>query len=170
MRSTFLLSLALFAGQSHAASVVMVDGADWGFQFDPTGAQTRTDGSISSEFQFESISKDGFIVTGYVESADGKGTSAESCRAYYWKLSSKNPAIVKKSVSVVSKGGQFEVVSYVINGSEQGQNLIQVNANYYGFRDGKCIDVHVSQAFPENVKPDYKNLLDFAKSFGYTER
>jgi len=163
------LTLVFFAGHSLASSVILVDGTDWGFQFEPTSDQTRTNGSTTGEFQFEAITKSGFIVSGFVELAKGKGTSAETCRAHYWGLSSKNPAIVKDSVVVASKGGEFEVVSYVVTGSEGRQQLVQINANYYGFRDGKCIDVHISQAFPDNVKPDYSNMLSFAKSFGYTK-
>ena len=169
MKPIVFLILVLFAGHSAASSVILVDGTDWGFQFEPTSDQTRKKGSTTSEFQFEAITKEGFIVTGFVEPAKGKGTSAETCRAYYWELSSKNPAIVTGSVVVASKSGQFEVVSYVVKGSEQDQQLVQINANYYGFRDGKCIDVHISQTFPDSVKPDYSNMLSFAKSFGYTK-
>ena len=83
-----------YAGQTLASTVVAVDGATWGFQFDPTASQTRKNGAIATEFQFESITRDGFIVTGFVEPAAGKGTNAETCRLFYWRLSSKNPAIV----------------------------------------------------------------------------
>ncbi|GEM_PF-2733562 len=169
MKNTFFLVAMFCAGQSLASTTVMIDGANWGFKFDPTSAQTRKNGSAAAEFQFEVVTRDGFIITGFVEPAEGKGTNAETCRSFYWQLSSKNPAIVKDSILVASKGGPFEVVSYVVNGSEQGQRLVQVNANYYGFRDGKCIDIHVSQAFPESAEPDYSNLLSFAKSFRYTD-
>ncbi len=166
--TVFLISLFL-ASHSEASSEILVDGATWGFQFEPTIEKPRKAGAASGEFQFEAITKDGFVVSGFVEPAEGKGTSPESCRAYYWKLTSQNPAIVKDSVMVVSEGGQFEAVSYMVVASDRGQRFVQVNANYYGFRDDKCIDVHVSQAWPEGVEPDMSNLLIFAKSFGYTK-
>lgn len=163
----FLLSL-LFAGQAFASSVVMVDGADWGFKFAPTLAQTRKTGSVSADFQFEGMTEEGFIVSGFVESAEGKGTDAATCKDYYWKRALRNPAIVRESVIVASRGKKFEVVSYAIEGSDEGIAVVSVNTNYYGFREGKCIDVHVSQVFPARGEPDYSSFLSFAKSFGYT--
>lgn len=167
MKARYFLIALFFAGQSLASNVVLVDGTNWGFQFDPTGAQIRKASSATGDFRFEAITRDGFIVSGFVESADGKGTSAETCKNHYWQLASRNPAIVQESVVAVPAAGPFEVVSYVVTGSEQGQSLVQINANYYGYRDGKCIDIHVSQAFPAGVDPDYANLLTFAESFGY---
>lgn len=85
---------------------------------------------------------------------------------YYWSLSSRNASIQKDTVKVASIE-PFAVVSYLIDAEYQGKRYIQPNANYYGFRDNKCIDVHVSQVFPHEAKIDYSNLIEFARSFGY---
>lgn len=71
MKPGIFLLLLLFAGQAFASSVVMVDGADWGFKFAPTLAQTRKTGSVSANFQFEGMTEEGFIVSGFGESAKG---------------------------------------------------------------------------------------------------
>lgn len=169
IRTAFLLVSMFIAGHSLASTVVMVDGASWGFKFEPTSAQTRKSDPATGEFQFEALTQDGFIVTGFVEPAEGKGTNAKTCRTFYWQLFSKNPMIDKATIRVGSTGKQFEVVSYVAKGSTPTQRFVQFNSHYYGFRDGKCIDIHVSQAFSETGEPDFTNLRSFFKSFGYSD-
>ncbi|MGB5707214.1 MAG: hypothetical protein WBM41_10290 [Arenicellales bacterium] len=85
---------------------------------------------------------------------------------HYWALASKNPIIEKDTVKVVATE-PFAVVTYLVNTEYKEQRLVQINANYYGYRDGYCIDVHISQVFPYEVEIDYSNMIEFGKSFGY---
>jgi hypothetical protein len=57
----------------------------------------------------------------------------------------------------------------LVEGDFQGKQFSQANTNYYGFRDGNCIDFHVSQIFRSRAEIDYGNLTEFGKSFGYSK-
>ena len=149
-----------------AESVFMVPGEKWGFQFDSPKLVHQKGNTSATEFQFEASTDIGFIISAFVEPAIGKGNSSVECMKYYWNLSSKNPSIQKDTVNLVSTK-PFSVVSYLIEVDYEGKKYIQANANYYGYRDGNCIDFHISQVFSYGSKIDYSNMLEFGRTFGY---
>lgn len=157
----FSLSQTVFSG-----SIFMVPGENWGFQFNSPKLVQQKGNTSATEFQFQASTEAGFIISGFVEPGSGKGSSSTECMKYYWALSSKNPSIQKDTVKVVA-AEPFSVVTYLIEADHQGNKYIQPNANYYGYKDGNCIDFHISQAFLYNTAIDYSNLIEFGKSFGY---
>lgn len=157
----FALSQPVFA-----ESEFLMPGEAWGFRFNTPKLANQQSKESNHDFRFEAWTKSGFVVSGFVESADGKGRNAQECREFYWALASKNSNIQKDTIAVI-QSEPFAVVSYLIDITYQGKRYIQPNANYYGYRDGKCIDFHVSQIFPYEAEIDYSNMLEFGRTFGY---
>lgn len=149
-----------------AETIVVVPGESWGFTFDSPKMVRQQAVASDTDFKYEGSSEIGFVVSGFVESGKGKGFNNETCMNYYWNLASKNPAIQKKSVKVQA-GEKFTVMTYLIEAEHEGKLYIQPNANYYGFRDGRCVDFHISQVFPVDININYESLLQFAKTFTY---
>lgn len=162
----FILFLVPWSTSSAASSVFVVPGYQWGFQFESTPIKSHRGVLGDGEYQLEIISSGGLIATIFVEPAQEKGTTPEECRSFYWGLSSKNPLIITDSVKTETVG-EFEVVSYTIEAEHGGVLYIQPNMNFYGHREGKCIDIHISQAFPKGVSVDYVNLKLFRDSLKY---
>jgi hypothetical protein len=162
----FTLFLVASAACSAASSVFVVPGEEWGFQFESSPVKSHRGAFGDGEYQLEVLSSGGLIATVFVEAAQGKGATPEECRSFYWGLSSVNPAIVAESVKT-EVAGEFEVVSYTVEAEQGGVLYVQPNINFYGYREGKCIDVHISQAFPEGVQVDYANLELFRNSLKY---
>ena len=166
MRAILIIMLAAISQFVHAESIFLVPGENWGFQFNSPKLVQQKGNASATEFQFEASTEIGFIISGFVEPASGKGNSSKECMSYYWALSSKNPSILKDTVKVIA-AEPFAVVTYLIEAEYQGKRYIQPNANYYGYRNNTCVDFHVSQTFLYDSKIDYSNLIGFGKSFGY---
>ena len=166
MRTITTFMLFAFSQTLYAGSVFMVPGENWGFEFNAPKLVQQKGNTSATEFQFEASTKVGFNISGFVEPATGKGGNSTECMKYYWAQSSKNPGIQKDTVEVVA-AQPFAVLTYLIEADYQGKKYIQPNANYYGYRGGKCIDFHVSQTFLSSSTIDYNNLLEFGESFGY---
>ena len=149
-----------------AESIFIIPGESWGIRFNSPQLLQHRASTDASTYQLEASTEIGFILSAYVEPAAGKGKSSKECMSYYWGLASRNPSIQKDTVAVMP-ATPFHVVTYLIEAEYQGQRFIQPNANYYGYRDGKCIDVRVSQVFPFEAEIDYSNMLEFARTFGY---
>ncbi|HEY8026363.1 MAG TPA: hypothetical protein VIF60_17505 [Burkholderiaceae bacterium] len=166
MRAVLTMILFFVAQAACADSIFLVPGQTWGFQFDSPKLVHQKGNASATEYQFEASTEVGFILSAFVEPATGKGTDSTSCMKYYWALSAKNPSIRLDSVKFLTKE-PFAVVSYVVEGDYKSKHFLQVNTNYYGFRDDNCIDFHVSQVFLSGAEIDYSNLQAFNKSFGY---
>lgn len=160
------ITLLFFSQLLLADSIFLVPGETWGFQFDSPKLVNQKGSTSATQYQFQAATKSGFIISGFVEPSNEKGTDSASCMKFYWALSSKNPTIQKDTVKTLATD-QFSVVAYLVETEYKKQKIVQSNANYYGYRDGKCIDFHISQAFPSDVKIDYSNFLNFGKTFGY---
>ena len=63
----------------------------------------------------------------------------------------------------------FMLVNYVMEAKSKGQTSLHVNSNLYGYKDGKCIDIHVSQGFSDIKKIDFELLITFVSSLQYAE-
>lgn len=166
MRILLTLLLIGLSNGLMADSIFMVPDKNWGFQFSSPKLMKQKGNASKTEYQFQASTGGGFVVSGFVEPAKGKGADSASCMKYYWEEAVKNPSILKDTISVVAQK-PFAVVTYLIDTEYKGKRYIQVNANYYGFREGDCIDFHVSQVFPDQAEIDFSNMLEFGKTFGY---
>ena len=166
MRSTLAIALFFISQAAFADSIFLVPGQTWGFQFHSPKLMHQKGNASATEYQFEATTDGGFVLSAFVEPASGKGTDSESCMKYYWALSAKNPNIKMNTVKILAKE-PFAAVAYLVEGEYKGKHFTQANTNYYGFRDGNCIDFHVSQVFLSDAEIDYSNLSEFGKSFGY---
>lgn len=166
MQLFLTLTLLVFSQVLLADSIFLIPGETWGFQFDSPKLVNQKGDASAIEYQLQASTKSGFFISAFVEPANGKGTDSASCMKYYWALASKSPMIQKDTIKILASD-QFSVVSYLVEGEYKGGKLIQPSVNYYGYRDGKCIDFHISQAFPFDAKIDYSNLINFEKTFGY---
>lgn len=85
--------------------------------------------------------KTDLIVSVFLESRPDLD-STEACKADYWGKASKSP-IPKSEVQHVTVGS-MAAVHWLVR-EYQGMPVMQKNINAYLFRDGVCIDVHLSK-------------------------
>lgn len=163
MRIYSLLILLTLSHTVNADSIFIIPGKSWGLQFDSPMLLKQQASASETHFQFNGSSAEGFIVSGFVEPAEDNKKTSLDCKNFYWKLAAQNKMIKKETVKETTTD-KFAVVNYQVDGEFQGKNFTQENANYYAFRDGKCIDIHVSHAFIEGKKVDVSHLQEFAKS------
>ncbi|MBU2713983.1 hypothetical protein [Zooshikella harenae] len=166
MKYLYLVIILFYSQTIIAENIFIVSGENWGFIFNSPKLETHRDGISETGYQFQASSREGFIVSGFVEPALGKGRSPEECKSFYWSKALRNPNILRDTITTV-KGGHFSIVNYLVDVEYKAKRYIQANTNYYGFREGKCIDVHVSQIFPFSKDIDFSNLLEFGKTFRY---
>lgn len=166
----FYLTLLFLVSSSSLAdeSVFMVPERAWGFSFESPPLLYHKGQFDGANYQLEASTKIGLTLSLFVEPASGKGSSSQACKEFYWPHAAKNPSIVDDSVKVIAAEA-FVAVSYVVRAEHEGNWFIQPNTNYYSYRDGACIDAHISQVFPEGAKIDYANLIRFAETFDYHE-
>jgi len=112
--------------------------------------------------------KTGFVMSIYVEPSLGKGIDKYECGNYYWQRASKNPMIIQNTVDQLDTN-EFIIVNYIMEAKSKGQTVLHVNTNLYGYRAGKCIDVHVSQAFLDPKAINFNLLINFAGSLQYAK-
>ncbi|HUR44572.1 MAG TPA: hypothetical protein VMZ27_01760 [Candidatus Saccharimonadales bacterium] len=113
--------------------------------------------SESGQFTCRGQTKDGFIISVFVESPQGKGgTKNEDVHAYYWPRASRNPLIEEKSIKTEQKN-KFVKVSYT--------TLDIPNVNFYFSYKGRWVDVHISKT--GFTKEDEKRFADFESILSY---
>lgn len=166
MRLHTLFILLALSHTATADSVFIVPGKSWGLQFDSPLLIKQQASASESHFQFNASTDIGFIISGFVEPAEGNRKNSLECKNFYWNLSLKNKTIQKETIKE-STSNKFAVVSYQVKGEYEGKSFIQKNSNYYAFRDGKCIDLHVSHAFLDGTEIDDSHLQEFAKSLRF---
>jgi hypothetical protein len=85
--------------------------------------------------------KTDLVVSVFLES-DPEFTSKEQCKDHYWGLASQSP-LPKSQVEHVSTES-MAIVRFLVKEHEGIPN--QKHTNAYMYRDGVCIDVHLSKA------------------------
>ena len=92
----------------------------------------------------------------------GNKTNAD-CRDKYWTKTKDNPYIIKESA------GLFEAemmlgVSYRIEGKYMGQPYKTANSHGYFIKNGKCVDLHVSQIpYSDEGMKNVENIVRTAR-------
>ena len=141
---------------------VSIPGRAWALQFSPKITENRRNQERNGDFSWEGIAAGAVVVTLFVESAQGKGTTPQTCMNYYWSLARQNRLVSKESV-IPFQSSEFPGVVY----ATANNVIVQSNMNFYGYRDGQCIDVHISKTFGPNSDPDLKELFLLKKSLTY---
>ncbi|HPF73548.1 MAG TPA: hypothetical protein PLI17_12390 [Denitromonas sp.] len=167
MRSVLLFALlAPPCALAQDASFFSVPGQDWGLRFESSLVKSHKGASNGAEFQLQIETTGGLYATVFVEPAEGKGVDSQECKEFYWASAQKNPRIDSDTIQS-APSGDFVKVSYIVRAELNGMSIVQPNANYYGHRSGKCIDVHVSQPFLKGDPVDYTNLKLFEATLKY---
>ena len=121
-----------------------LEGATWSLQIDLPRFKideraTRPDGS-GTMIRGGSRKTD-VIVSVFLERASDLH-STEECKEHYWSKASKSP--LPKSDIEHKSTDSMALVHWVVR-EYQGIPLMQKNINAYMYRDGVCIDIHLSK-------------------------
>jgi hypothetical protein len=125
------------------AARVTLPGKAWSLVLDLPGfkresEETRPDGS--GAMMMASNEGTGLIVSAFIE-REKKRTTTEECRKLYW---GKGSGLVRRDVREEARGDLVAVHWMVPEAG--GVALRQKNINAYAYRDGTCIDIHISKA------------------------
>src|SRR3954471_211657 len=113
--------------------------------------------SQPGQFTCRGQTKDGFNISIFVETPQGKGgTKNDDVHGYYWPRAVRNPLIEEKSVKT-EKQDKFVKVSYT--------TVDIPNVNYYFSYKGRWVDVHISKT--GFTKEDEKRFADFESILSY---
>jgi len=147
--SLMLVTLSIGAaadksGRKAGTQALSLAGKTWsllvdlpGFKRDDEG--TRPDGS-GTMIQ-ASNKKTNLVASVFLESRSDLG-STEECKADYWAKASESP-LPQSEVQHVTVGS-MAAVHWLVR-EYRGLPLMQKNVNAYLYRDGVCIDVHLSK-------------------------
>lgn len=119
--------------------------------FELHGSEVRPDGS--GAMMEGSNRKSGLVASAYIEREE-KIDSLEACKKKYWGKSSGGP-LAKTDVREVTKPDMI-AVHYMVP-EFGGLQVRQQNINAYLYRDGTCIDIHLSKA---QYTPEDEALFD----------
>jgi hypothetical protein len=123
---------------------VGLPGKDWTLAMDLPGfllerQDTRPDGATAMLMAHND--ETGMTVFAYV-TKEPKDRSVDECKRHYWGLTASSP-FRKDDVHQVTKG-EMLAVHFVIP-ELQGRTIRQKNVIAYLYRDGTCMDVHLTK-------------------------
>jgi hypothetical protein len=129
---------------AHQEFQVSLPGKAWAVSLDLPGftrdsAETRPDGS--GAMLTATNEKTGLTVAAYLEKEQTL-RSLDECKRHYWELMRNSP-FRKDDIHEV-KNSRMYAVHYVIP-ELKGKPIRQKNINAYLYRDGCCIDIHLSK-------------------------
>lgn len=138
-------SLGWARGEKGSTQSLSLEGAGWSLlidlpRFRVDAKETRPDGS--GTMIRGSSRKTGLVVSAFLERVPASFGSASDCKEHYWSRTSQSP--LPKSDVEHSSNAAMEVVEYMVE-EFQGLSVMQKNVNAYSYRDGVCIDLHVSK-------------------------
>ena len=139
---------------------VRLPGKDWALAIDLPGflverQDTRPDGATAMLMARQDQNDMSVFV--YV-TREPNYRSADECKRHYWALTASSP-FRKDDVHEVAKG-EMVTVHFVIP-ELQGRTIQQKNVIAYLYRDGACIDVHVSKGMYDRAdEPLFTAILD----------
>ena len=105
-----------------------------------TSSESKNDGG-----RFSYTGADGNTgITFSIHTEDIKGGTNKQCRDEYWAKTQNSPYIVKES-AVFFETPTLLGITYRSEGEYRGRPFTTVNSHGYFVRNGKCVDLHVSQ-------------------------
>lgn len=92
-------------------------------------------------------------ITFSIHTEDARGGSHKECRDEYWKRTQASPYIIKGSAELFETPALLGV-TYRSEGEYKGKRFALVNSHGYFVKNGKCVDLHVSQIpySPEDIE------------------
>lgn len=124
-------------------NIVTVPGEGWHLVVD-TPPLTSSDGaSQDGRFRYTGVDINNGITFSIHTEPMSEGTNA-GCREHYWNKAAANPYIVKESV-VQFETEHLHGVTHRSEGEYKGRPFTTVNSHGYFVKNGKCVDLHVSQ-------------------------
>jgi hypothetical protein len=154
-------------GGSGATFTVALPGKDWAVTLELPGfllerLDTRPDGATA--MMMARNDQTDMTVFAYI-TKEPKSRSVDECKRHYWGLTASSP-FRKDDVHEVTKG-EMIAVHFVIP-ELQGRDIHQKNVIGYLYRDGACVDVHVSKGAYDQPADDprFSAILDSVRIVG----
>ena len=144
MRTLFIMLLVALPQVVVAeTNIVTITGQGWHLIVDMPPLTSFEGKSEGGRFSYTGADgKSG--VTFSINTEDMKTGSRKQCRDEVWAKTQNNPTIVKGS-AVFFETPSLLGVTYRSEGEYRGRPFTTVNSHGYFVRNGKCVDLHVSQ-------------------------
>lgn len=146
-----------------------IPNANWALRYQAPEMTPIDERFADHHFQYVASAKTGLVMSVFVEPAQGKGRDKRSCGDYYWQLTAQNPMIIARTVDRTDTT-DFIIVSYAIKVPDGDSWLVQGNYNLYGFRENRCIDIHLSKLYPTDSDINFSEFITFASSLEFIRR
>jgi len=122
--------------------------------------------SSNKDGRFRYIGADtasGITFSIHTEDWDLENQSNTQCREKYWMKTKNNPYIIKESVELFETATMLGVM-YRIEGKYMGQPYKTASSHGYFVKNGKCVDLHVSQIpYSDEGMRNVKNIVRTAR-------
>lgn len=124
-------------------NIVTIPGQGWNLVVD-TPPLTSSEGT-NKDGRFRFVGADTqYGITFSIFTEDLENGSNVQCRDKYWAKTKENPYIIKESVELFETPIMLGV-TYHVAGMYMGQPYKTANSHGYFVKNGKCVDLHVSQ-------------------------
>lgn len=122
--------------------------------------------STNKDGRFRYIGADtasGITFSIHTEDLDFGNQSNAQCRDKYWMKTKNNPYIIKDSIELFETTIMLGVM-YRIEGKYMGQPYKTSSSHGYFVKNGKCVDLHVSQIpYSDEGMKNVKNIVSTAR-------
>ncbi len=152
--------------QAQRSQGLQIPGQNWSLSYDAPRLTKIEEASRDGHYQYLASAPSGMVVSVFVEPSEGRGTDKRSCGDYYWRRTAENPAIIASTVERTDRD-EFIIVSYAVEVPRGDNWIVQGNYNIYGYRNGQCVDIHLSRLFADDKDIDFSELIRFAGSLEY---
>lgn len=154
MKALFLITFsALPLAAIAEPNIVTIPEQGWHLVVD-TPPLTSSE-STNEDSRFSYTGADGISgVTFSIHTEDMMNGSNKQCRDEYWGKTKNYPYIVKRSAELFETPTLLGV-TYRSEGEYKGRPFTTVNSHGYFIKNGKCVDLHVSQ-IPYSVEGKMK--------------
>lgn len=160
----FITFSASAFSDAYEPSMVVIPTTGWGVIFASPPLKKYEAKRIKNSFRYYASAYKYTQISIYVEPSVHNISSPEGCKNYYWNKAKKNPLIREDTINFISDK-LFDRVSYFTDIKIQNQDRESGNINFYGYRDGYCIDVHFSKIV--TGRDDLAVIMKFTRSLSY---
>jgi len=157
----FALTALPFAAVAES-NIVTIPGQGWKLVVDTPPLTSSESRNEDGRFSYTGAdTNSGITFSIYTE--DMANGNSKQCREKYWTKTKSNPYIVKDSAVMFETATLFGV-TYRSGGVYKGTPFTMVNSHGYFVKNGKCVDLHVSQLpYSDEGKTKVENIVRSAK-------